>query len=267
MPYVTTPPQVRHFQASPIALPAVGKQHPSDDGFRLVSTDLGSLKMRHCGKLRGQYTAAAKLDETGKLAVYPDFKLEKKEGRVEFGTLTGPLVGVHAHATSEHTLPLQDFDRNSYAEIHFVFKLEKKSHVDHEEPSTMLVVGVLIERTSEPTVPSGLGSVVMTQTEVTENVDLQDVVEHAANSPLYVYDGSLTSPPYTEAVHWCVAATALKETPAITPFLKHCSQPSRDVQPQGRRFILYSNPKTTDAGSALADKGNKKKTSKRRKSA
>ena len=255
MPYVTTPPQPVHFQPSPIDV--------RRSGHRQIDTDLGELDLIRCDHLSGEYVEKQKLDETGTLLVYPDFKLtaeETQNGRVEFDGLRGRLLGVHAHERNEHVLDKHTAklkDDPKYSEIHFVFEIIKdelslvepyKEDVAAaangvKEPSGLMVVGALLKlpRDLKPKAPATFGTIAGMPSGQSQPVDFSRVVEWIEEKDRYVYDGSLTSPNYSEAVRWVLCAKAIDDVTVaegLRDFLRLCAQPARAAKPLGRRFLL-----------------------------
>ena len=109
------------------------------------------------------------------------------------------LLQAHFHAPSEHTID----GRHGAMELHLVHK---------DTDGNIAVVGVLIDPGAEnPTLKEtftrlpqskGLGA------KLKDRINLSAFLP--PNPAWYRYDGSLTSPPYTKGVKWCILTTLLE---------------------------------------------------------
>jgi carbonic anhydrase len=114
---------------------------------------------------------------------------------LEFDGKQYDLVQFHFHTPSEHLL-----DGVTYPmEMHLV-------HTEHDHPERLLVVGVLFkEGEANGLLGTLLGNVPRRSGESLDAdvlLDARAVVKDGEG--YYHYDGSLTTPPYTEAVTWLV---------------------------------------------------------------
>ncbi|NJK89890.1 MAG: carbonic anhydrase family protein [Myxococcales bacterium] len=105
------------------------------------------------------------------------------------------LKQFHFHTPSEHLI-----DGVTYPmEMHLV-------HAKADEPDKFMVIGILFKQGSDnPLLASFIDKIPESSgTEgVPGEIDLMNVVN--SNESFYVYRGSLTTPPYSETVHWHVA--------------------------------------------------------------
>ena len=122
-----------------------------------------------------------------------------------FGTVSWPLAQFHFHAPSEHTVGGVHFP----LEIHFVHEDAAGKHA---------VLGVLVSEGAENAAmtqlavalsftPPGAARAVFTPT--LDPTGLLPVAETADQRAMWVYDGSLTTPPCTEGVAWHVMQTPI----------------------------------------------------------
>lgn len=114
---------------------------------------------------------------------------------VDFDGKTYDLVQFHFHTPSEHLL-----DGVTYPmEMHLV-------HAEHGQPDRFLVIGVLFKEGES----NGLINTVLADTPRTAGASTDSDVQLDASSVFkpgegyFHYDGSLTTPPYSETVTWLV---------------------------------------------------------------
>lgn len=151
-----------------------------------------------------------------------------------FGAASWPLVQFHFHAPSEHTVGGVHFP----LEIHFVHK---------DAAGHLAVLGVLVSEGAENAamtrlagalsfVPPAGGRVVPTPT--LDPTGLLPPAEPAGTRAMWVYDGSLTTPPCTEGVAWHVMQTPITfSADQIATVTAYHADNSRPVQPLGTRTI------------------------------
>ena len=138
------------------------------------------------------------------------------------------LVQYHFHAPSEHTVD----GKHAPLEAHFVHK---------SADGNLAVIGILVEEGShdpmwEPVLsqlPDGPND-----KRHIENLNLDMNELRPLPKRYYRYEGSLTTPPCTEGVHWIVMAgqrqISAEQMAAIT---SHLHKNNRPVQPLGARSL------------------------------
>jgi carbonic anhydrase len=144
-----------------------------------------------------------------------------------------PLTQFHFHHRSETEIDGQKYDM----ELHLV----------HEDPAAgrAAVVAILIKSGTENAFLRDLLSHVPQK--VGEEVERKKVVINAADflpadQNYYVFDGSLTTPPCSEAIKWYVLKTPIEASPSqIATFAKLYPDNARPVQPLNGREVLQSN--------------------------
>ena len=109
--------------------------------------------------------------------------------------VTSTLLQMHFHAPSEHTIAGKQFP----AEMHFVHKAAD---------GALSVVGVMI---SEGTADNAAWAPYVDSLTTVQGTDGSATIDWAAMLPAekltYRYEGSLTTPPCTEGVHWFLMTT------------------------------------------------------------
>jgi carbonic anhydrase len=144
-----------------------------------------------------------------------------------------PLTQFHFHHRSETEIDGQKYD----LEVHLV----------HEDPAAgrAAVVAILIKSGAENAFLRDLLS--HAPQKAGEEVERKKVVINAADflpadQNYYVFDGSLTTPPCSEAVKWYVLKTPIEASPSqIAAFAKLYPDNARPVQPLNGREVLQSN--------------------------
>lgn len=138
------------------------------------------------------------------------------------------LVQLHVHVPSEHEVDGALAD----GELHLVHK---------DADGRIAVVGILLQAGAENTalapyfdsLPAEVGR-------TTQVPDLDVAAVLPADLSTYRYEGSLTTPPCTEGVHWYVLATPVEVSAAqLAAFSEVIEANNRPVQPaDGRELVL-----------------------------
>jgi len=147
---------------------------------------------------------------------------------IELGGTVYELAQFHFHAPSEHTID----GEHAPLEVHFVHK---------SAAGELAVVGILVEQGEHdamwdavlalfPDKPGGQRHV--------ENLDLDMKELRPLPQHYYRYEGSLTTPPCSEGVHWIVMAD-LQQISAeqMATIVSHLHENNRPVQLLGERQI------------------------------
>ncbi len=154
-----------------------------------------------------------------------------KGSSIEIEGKTYNLLQFHFHATSEHTLNGQP----AAMEVHFVHQ-----SADGE----LAVVGALISRGAENAAYAPVVAHMPTQEgepEMINGVTVNAAAMLPADRTYYRYEGSLTTPPCTEAVNWFVLHGGLTFSDAqIAAFTALFPNDARPIQPLGSRTFLLS---------------------------
>jgi len=150
---------------------------------------------------------------------------------IALDTTVYTLAQFHFHTVSEHTLN----GSHSPMEIHLVNK--------NADGSKILVVGLLVEEGAANPVLTYLTSHLPQSTGASVKNDSTFNVNELlpASKTFYTYKGSLTTPPCSETVTWCVMKNkifASKEQIAAIHQLIH--EDNRPVQPLNGRIVLIS---------------------------
>lgn len=147
-----------------------------------------------------------------------------------FGGKRYALLQFHFHHMSEHTIK----GRHSPLEAHFVHS---------GEDGSLLVLGVMFEPGKEnaelekvwAVAPSKPGS-------ATTNGAVTPASLIPGGQKFYRYEGSLTTPPCSEIVHWVVYTKPLAASQAqIDAFAMLYPRNNRPVQALNRRFVLVGD--------------------------
>ncbi len=146
---------------------------------------------------------------------------------LDIGEARYRLVQAHFHTPSEERL-----NGHTYAmELHLVHR---------DDQGQLAVLGVMIKRGAENPVlgqvfnnmPVGAGP----EHHVDEQIDLSALLP--AHLDYYGYEGSLTTPPCTEHVHWYVLREPIHASPAqIELFHKLYARNARPLQPLNARQV------------------------------
>ena len=159
---------------------------------------------------------------------------------ITFGKLRAELRKIHLHTPSEHDLE----GKNHAGEIHLLHEIIG----DFEKPP-LLVLGTIFQLDThaakgkrhpafELWLAPQKGAAKKART-----INLHKLLPPEVGIPpqrnWYLYEGSLTSDPYTENVTWIVFQGMLKIDSASLKLLrKHAHQPERPPRPLNRRFVL-----------------------------
>jgi carbonic anhydrase len=151
-------------------------------------------------------------------------------GSVQLNGKDYVLKQFHFHHPSEHTI-----DGKPYPlEVHFV----------HASPDgDIAVVGVLFE---EGEANPNLDAIWSTAPVKEGEADISHMLDAGRFMPsgggAYRYEGSLTTPPCSETVHWTVMAGPVTASPSqIAAFASLFPFNARPVQPLNRRYILKTS--------------------------
>lgn len=148
--------------------------------------------------------------------------------KVELGGTDFELVQYHFHAPSEHTID----GEHAPLEVHFVHR---------SASGELAVLGVLVEEGAHDPVwdfvleqlPDGPGD-----DRHLEDLDLDPDEFLPLPKRYYRYEGSLTTPPCSEGVHWAVMADKRHiSTEQMAEIVSHLHDNYRPVQPLGERTL------------------------------
>ena len=140
------------------------------------------------------------------------------------------LKQFHFHHPSEHTIDGKSFP----LEVHFV----------HAAPDgDLAVIGVMVDGGAVNPSLNPIWAVAPAKegtAEAAGQIDLDAFLPKDAS--LYRYEGSLTTPPCSETVHWTVMSTPITASPSqLAAFAQLFPMNARPVQPLNRRFILKTS--------------------------
>jgi carbonic anhydrase len=135
------------------------------------------------------------------------------------------LAQFHFHTPSEHQLNGKAWP----LEIHFVH---------HTAEGKLAVVGVLVKTGAENAALKALfGNLPATQ-EVKNQLEVDPTALLPAKLEYFTYEGSLTTPPCSEGVHWMVVEGPIAASKAqVEAFRKLFPQNARPIQPLHARAI------------------------------
>lgn len=133
------------------------------------------------------------------------------------------LVQMHYHVPSEHTVEGDPAD----VEFHFVHQ---------SEDGGILVLGLMAEEGDETPAMQPFIDAVNADEETDTDLDLSTILPD--DSSAYSYEGSLTTPPCTEGVHWLVLEDRITLSPAQLEVLTDAEDHNaRPTEPLGDREI------------------------------
>lgn len=151
-------------------------------------------------------------------------------GKLELGGKDYALKQFHFHHPSEHTIDGKAFP----LEVHFV-------HAAAD--GDLAVIGVLFEAGAVNPALNPIWAVAPAKegtAEAAGEIDLTAFIP--GNSDFFRYEGSLTTPPCSETVHWTVLSTPVTASPSqISAFSQLFPWNARPVQPLNRRFVLKTS--------------------------
>lgn len=238
---------------------------PTPSGFQQSPIDIIS---KDCFSVREELKAFHYVQESYPGSIMEDyghFRYELDASKFDnlpaliFRSTDAVLASVHFHARSEHVINGGDFA----AEFHLVHKVVPKENpgADHiDEPSSLLVVGVLVnvetdDKESIDKFPN-LQQLLLNLRKgidktTTDKVDLDPEIFRRAEQQLhsfYHYRGSLTtgpdeSKPFLETVSWFVIQNPIKLPKSIMDRVGEVEQRTRGLQPLERRIVLSCNSK------------------------
>lgn len=148
-------------------------------------------------------------------------------GGIVLGGKSYALKQFHFHHPSEHTIDGKAFP----LELHLV----------HAAPDgDLAVIGVMLQ---EGAASSGLDAIWAAapategEAPVAATIDVASFMP--ASSAAFRYEGSLTTPPCSETVHWTVMSSPMTASPSqIAAFASLFPWNARPVQPLNRRYVL-----------------------------
>lgn len=153
-------------------------------------------------------------------------------GSIELDGQTFELAQFHVHAGSEHTIDGEQLP----LEFHFV----------HADGNDLAVVGVLVEEGEahpafDPIIanfPAGPG-----ESQTIDTVMVDPAALMPADRTAWRYDGSLTTPPCSEEVHWTVLREPITmSAEQIAAFTDRYPNNYRPVQPIHERTLAVYQP-------------------------
>ncbi len=202
----------------------VGKDQSPIDIKNAIPAKLSTIKVNY------QPQALAVLNNGHTLQVNA-----KPGNTIEFEGETYDLLQYHFHIPSEHAVN----GKKAPMEVHLVHK--------GQTSGKLTVLGVMM-------VPGAASSLVQSVWDAApaEAGPVKDIADVSLNPAsllpagrdYFRYEGSLTTPPCSEIVHWVTFKQPITVSQAqIDAFGKLFSNNARPLQPGNRRFILESEPK------------------------
>ncbi len=150
------------------------------------------------------------------------------ENSIKVNNKDYPLIQFHYHALGEHTID----DKQNMLELHFVHQYSETDYV---------VIGAVYKKGNEnkflqkylDKIPTSKGSYAPN-----ELIDLFDMLPR--NKNYYNYQGSLTTPPYSESVNWFLLEEPLEATKhQLEQFAKILNNNFRSLQDLNGREIKF----------------------------
>lgn len=173
-------------------------------------------------------------DEGHKNFVLSELAAKQKPPTIKLGEVTARLVKIHLHTKSEHDLEGKDMD----GELHLIHEI-----VHPTAGSTLLVLGVYFDQREQPQ-KCDLFRQWATQASDDQGGSCPEIMIDPrpllpTGKKWYRYEGSLTTPPYTENVSWLVFCKPIGISSAELKKLKEeAHQPERQPQALNRRIVL-----------------------------
>jgi len=152
---------------------------------------------------------------------------------ITFGKLRAELRRIHLHTPSEHDLE----GKNHAGEIHLLHEIIG----DFEKPP-LLVLATIFQLDTQ-TAKGKSDAAFELWLKKTKTINPHRLLPAESGKPpmrnWYLYEGSLTSDPYTENVTWVVFQGMLKAGSTSLSLLRaRAHQPERSPYPLNRRFVL-----------------------------
>lgn len=151
-------------------------------------------------------------------------------GRLELAGKDYDLKQFHFHHPSEHTIDGKTFP----LEVHFV-------HAASD--GDLAVIGVMFEPGAVNPALNPIWAVAPAKEGAAEAAgEIQLAAFRPKDRALYRYEGSLTTPPCSETVHWTVMSQPITASPSqIAAFAQLFPMNARPVQPLNRRYVLKTS--------------------------
>jgi carbonic anhydrase len=151
-------------------------------------------------------------------------------GGITLGGKTYELRQFHFHHPSEHTIDGKRFP----LELHMVHAAEDRE---------LAVIGVLFaEGATNPALDPVWATAPGKEGKAAVAFDINPDALIPPDAAAYRYEGSLTTPPCSETVHWTVMAMPLTaSTSQIAAFSSLFPWNARPVQPLNRRYVLKTS--------------------------
>jgi carbonic anhydrase len=140
------------------------------------------------------------------------------------------LKQFHFHHPSEHTIDGKQFP----LEVHFVHAAKD---------GDLAVVGVMfLEGSANPNLDAIWSTAPVKEGKAAVAFEIDPSKFVAADSSAFRYEGSLTTPPCSETVHWTVMAAPQTISPSqVAAFSTLFPWNARPVQPLNRRYVLKTS--------------------------
>ncbi len=203
-----------------------------------VRFDSSFLKIKYSGKCTGSFEKALQN------FVLSDF--EENPQLLSFNGQEYVLRKIHLHTPSEHDLDGKNFS----GDIHFVHEIYPIVEAKTED-KVLLVLGVFFDfcdeseehKDNELTTFAASFSKALKlfkEGKRSEEMTIDQIKLLPSDTDWFWYEGSLTSPPYSENVTWVVLNSPLRNTKSedFEYIFKEAHQEERKPQDLNRRFVL-----------------------------